>query len=284
MEKLTKSKVVLHSIALFVIMFLGDFIGSLPWDIIFRFITLPYNWMYGLFRTITCIGVTLLLFYQYSKRVLHSDMSFFRISVPKIKLIDVVLALLLPIIVIVSYIFIGKPSVSNNLTRDGIVSIILLALYRALKAGILEEVLFRGFILKLVESKWNKYVAIIAPSLIFSLVHIPSMQTFSSVGLLLLLGSGTLVGVMFSLMTYKNSSILSSALTHIIWNFTMISNVFYFGKEANDKAIFSITISSENPLFTGGDFGIESSIIAIIAYFIISIIILLCMKCSQQSR
>lgn len=284
MKKLTKTKVVLHSIALVAVMFLGDLISSLPWDIVFRFITLPYNWMYGALRIMTCIGITFFLFYQYSKRALHSNMKFFRIGTFRVKIIDAVLALMLPAIVVVSYISIGKIYINNNLACSAIISIILRALFRALNAGILEELLFRGFIFKLVEIKWDKYVAIIVPSLIFSLAHIPSMQNFSFIDLFLLICSGTLVGIMFSLATYKNNSICSSALMHIVWNFTIISNVFYFGKQVNSKAIFSIVFSSERPLLTGGNFGIESSIIAIAAYLVISIILLLCMKYRNQGE
>lgn len=282
MEKLTKGKVVLHCFALFFIMFIGDFLGSIPWDIIFGFITLPYVWMYGFFRILSSIVLTLYLFYQYAKRILHRDMSFFRVTIPKVKLVDVALSILLPGIVILSYITLGKSSISEDLTVTAVVSILMPALVRALKAGILEEVLFRAFILKLVETKWNKYVAIFVPSFIFSLVHIPSMKTFSYMGLLLLLISGTSVGVMFSLMTYKNNSIWGSVLLHSIWNFSMINHVFYFAADKNSDAIVSLSLSSKNVLLTGGDFGVESSIFAIVAYSLIIVIILWLDKCKSQ--
>jgi uncharacterized protein len=282
MGKLSKAKVLLHSIALLSVMFLGDFVASLPFDILFRFISLPFDWMYGALRIISCIGITFLLFRQYTKRILHCDMKFFRCDIPKIHFLDVILAFILPAMVIVSYISFGTVYVNPNMTKGTIFSIILLALFRALKAGILEELLFRGFILKLIEIKWNRNAAIIAPSLIFSLAHIPSMQSFGFIDLFLLICSGTLVGIMFSLATYRNNSIWGSVLIHIMWNFAIISNVIHFGREINNKTIFSIVFSTEHSLFTGGSFGIESSIIAIVAYLIITLIILLYMKHRKQ--
>ena len=53
----------------------------------------------------------------------------------------------------------------------------------AIKAGILEEMLFGEYIMRLLENKWNKYIAILLPAFLFSLLHILSMETFSIAGL-----------------------------------------------------------------------------------------------------
>ena len=62
-----------------------------------------------------------------------------------------------------------------------------------------EEMMFRGDIMKLLESRWNKSIAILIPSFLFSLVHIPSMVTFTVSGVQLLIISGRVEGIMFSL-------------------------------------------------------------------------------------
>lgn len=271
LEKLSKPKTILHIIGVLGIMFIGDFISSLPFDIMFRFIKLPCEWMYGVLRVAACIGITYLLFNWYTKKFLHCNMQYFRSGKLKIKLIDFVFALILPSIVIMGFTFIGRLSYNSNLKGNTVV-IIIRAVFRALKAGILEEIVFRGYIMRLIEVKWNKCIAIILPSFIFSLMHIPSMQQFSFIGLSLLICSGTLVGIMFSLITYKNNSIWGSALIHMVWNVLMISNVFSFGQQVNDKAIFSVVYSFNTPLLTGSNFGVEASIIAIIGYTIISLI------------
>ncbi|HHV08665.1 MAG TPA: CPBP family intramembrane metalloprotease [Clostridiales bacterium] len=128
-----------------------------------------------------------------------------------------------------------------------------------------------------------KYITIILLSFIFSLAHIPSMEVFNLVSLLLLICSGTLAGIMFSLVTYRNNSIWGSALIHTIWNLIMCGDILhiYFGKDTSTKALFSITLPAENYLLTGAGFGIEASIIAIVGYTIIGISALLSIKKSK---
>ncbi|MDF2905410.1 MAG: hypothetical protein K0R34_731 [Herbinix sp.] len=277
---LSKTKTLMHIVALFVIMFIGDFFSSLPFDIIFRFIELPFDWAYSGVRITASIIVTYLIFRFYTDKFLHSKMEDFRIGRPHLKIIDVLYALLLPAFVIGGFIIFGRPFINNAMTNDVMNSTVIIALFRALKAGILEEMLFRGYIMKLLENRWNKYIAIILPSFVFSLVHIPSMEVFNLVSLLLLICSGTLVGIMFSLVTYRNNSIWGSSLIHTIWNFIICGNILhiFFGKNISPKAIFSIILPTENPLLTGAGFGIEASIIAIVGYTILAVTALLSIK------
>lgn len=83
--------------------------------------------------------------------------------------------------------------------------------------------------------------------------------------------SGTLVGIMFSLVTYKNNSVWGSVLLHVVWNMLMISNIvlIYNGVKGDSTSIFSIVFPSDNPLLTGAGFGVEASVFAIIGYAIV---------------
>ena len=128
--------------------------------------------------------------------------------------------------------------------------------------------LFRGYILKLLELKWGKPIAVLLPSFLFSFMHIPSMNEFSVVGILLLVISGTLVGVMFSLITYKGNSISNSSLLHAVWNFVFVTDIIHIttAQGVYGEPIFSIIIPSDHVLVTGSGFGVEASIIAIIGY------------------
>ena len=134
--------------------------------------------------------------------------------------------------------------------------------------------------MKLLESRWNKYVAVIAPSFLFSLLHIPSMETFSIIGIVLLIVSGTLVGVMFSVVAYKGNSIANSAVIHTVWNFAMITGILHITtvQGCYGNPVFSIIIPSENVLLTGAGFGVEASIIAVIGYACICAVCLISKK------
>ena len=40
------------------------------------------------------------------------------------------------------------------------------------RTGIVEEVVFRGFIMTALERRWNRWAAVLLPSVLFGLVHI----------------------------------------------------------------------------------------------------------------
>lgn len=97
------------------------------------------------------------------------------------------------------------------------------------------------------------------------------METIGVAGIVLLVISGTLVGVMFSLVTYKGESVSNGIVFHSVWNFVMVTDILHIAAEqgAYGGSIFSITISSDNILLTGGGFGVEASIVAIIGYLFV---------------
>lgn len=282
-KKLYGSKTLLH-IGMLILLFLaGDLLSSILFDLIFKYIELSQKWMYYVFRSVGCLILTCVLFFIYTKIFLHQKISFFRIDF-KIKSIDILYAVLLPAFVILIYTAIGKFTFNDSISSGIKYGIIFDSLTRALRAGILEEILFRGYIMKLLENKWNKYIAIIIPSFVFSLLHIPSMENFNLAGVILLITSGTLVGIMFSLVTYKNDSIFGSTMIHILWNFFMATDILhiFFANDKLGSSIFSITLPSENVLLTGAGFGIEASLISIIGYLIVSMIAIYSMRIKRS--
>lgn len=177
------------------------------------------------------------------------------------------LSVLLPAFVVTIFLIIGRAQVNVFSTGD-IFLIIISSILIALKAGILEEILFRGFIMRLLESKWNKYIAVLVPSVLFSFAHLPSMETFTIGGVFLLIISGTLVGTMFSLASYAGNSIGNNILMHTVWNFAIVTDILHIttSEGAYGEPIFQLIIPSDNILLTGAGFGIEASLIAIIGY------------------
>ena len=102
-------------------------------------------------------------------------------------------------------------------------------------------------------------------------MHIPSMDGFSVAGILLLVISGTLVGIMFSLITYMGNSISNSGLLHAVWNFVFVTDMIHIttAQGIYGEPVFSIIIPSDYVLVTGAGFGVEASIIAIIGYLFV---------------
>ncbi len=269
-KKISKPKALLHILALFALFVLGDLLGSLPFDILY----LQFNIEIAAFsylRFLLAIAFTYYFFNLYTTKVLKMKMLDFRVTKIFVKAEDIAISLLLPICVLFVYVILGEAFFNGNMAVNDIVAIVLTALLMGLKAGILEEILFRGFIMGFLEAKWNKFVAIIVPSLLFGVVHVFSMSEFNIVSFLLLLCAGTFVGIMFSLVAYKNGSIWGSALIHALWNILIISNIVHVvnGENASDNAIISIVYSSDNVLLTGGAFGIEASVFAVLGYILV---------------
>ena len=225
-HKFTTSKTIVTIFVYFLLFLAGDLFGSLPFDFIFSFITLPCSELYIVLRMLGCFALTFVLFRLYTTKRLHLKLSDFGITF-RIKNWGIGLAVLLPAVVIVVFLMTGAKLEVNECSFGRTLLIIIASAMIALKSGILEEMLFRGFIMKLLESRWNKYVAIFVPSFIFGLVHIPSMETFTVEGVVLLIVSGTLVGMMFSLAAYAGKSVANSMLLHGIWNFVMITDILH---------------------------------------------------------
>lgn len=129
--------------------------------------------------------------------------------------------------------------------------------------GIVEEAVFRGFIMTALERRWNRWAAVLLPSVLFGLVHIigSELDVLSIVQLVL---AGTMVGVMFSLVALESGSIWNGALIHAVWNAATL--FLHIGTEANAQSLASYIPETKNFLLTGGDFGMESSVISIAAY------------------
>lgn len=265
------SKTLMNIIVYFLLFLAGDLLNSIIWDILFSFVKFQSHYPYMILRMLGCIVCTFLFFWLYTNKVLHLKLRDFGITF-NVKSWGVVLSILLPAYVVIVFLFIGKAEV-NIFTSGEIILIIIASLITALKAGILEEMLFRGFIMTLLEYKWNKYIAILAPSFLFSLLHIPSMEYFTIGGVLLLIISGTLVGIMFSLVAYKGKSISNGAFMHAAWNFIMVTDILSItaGEETYGKTIFTVTIPSDHMWLTGGGFGAEASVIAITGYILVCV-------------
>lgn len=273
------TKRVIFNVGIYFLLFLaGDLINSLIWDFIFSNVGLLHNEVYSIVRMSGQLLLTCLFFWLYTAKVLHLKMNYFRINM-NAKFWGLLLAVLLPGFVVIIFFLIGKTEIASFETSE-VILVVISSILTALKAGITEEMLFRGFIIKLLESRWNRYVAVLAPSFLFSLLHIPSMETFSIIGVILLIVSGTLVGVMFSVVAYKGNSIANSAIIHTVWNFAMITGILHITTEQGyyGNPIFSIIIPADNVLLTGAGFGVEASIIAIIGYACICAVCLMSKK------
>lgn len=207
-------------------------------------------------------------------KLLKGDMSEYNIPAFRIDIKWVIVAILLPLTVTAFYILFVPGSFEQNVL-DMTSKLNMLSagiFFTGFGAGIVEEMVFRGILMGAIEKRFNKTVAIIVPSVLFGLVHILGMG-FDLLSCTLVIVAGTMVGVMFSLIASSTKSVWNSAIVHAVWNIVIIGGILWTGTEFDESSLFSYVLESQSFLLTGGEFGIESSIIAVIGYAIVCAIV-----------
>jgi membrane protease YdiL (CAAX protease family) len=121
--------------------------------------------------------------------------------------------------------------------------------------------------MRIVEKRFGIIVGMIIPSIIFAAAHIVMGDNMGIQDSALLLVAGTSVGVMFSAITYHSNSIWPSVIVHGLWN--LRSTFIGFGNKPGNEQLLTYVFSSNSKLLTGGNFGVESSFIAIVFYWIV---------------
>ena len=212
-------------------------------------------------------------------KLLHEKLSDNGILPFGINLKWVVLAVLLPATVVVSYllIFPGEYVTSGMSNARAIETVLTGVFYTGIAAGIVEEMVFRGFIFHALEKAWNTKVALIAPSVLFGAVHIIGMD-FSLGSCLLVILAGTAVGIMFTLIRIESGSIWCSALVHAMWNIIIIGGVLTISEAPDEYSIATYVLGMKSFAITGGEFGIESSVVALAGYVIVSFLAVLMIR------
>lgn len=212
-----------------------------------------------------------------AEKIFKYSLKDFRIKKPEIKWYWVVVSVLLPLSVIAMFQFISGEWIINEVGLITKISITVWGiLFYGVAVGIVEEMVFRGVIMGVLEKEFNLKIAIIVPSVLFGLVHIIgiSLDIMSVIQLII---AGTMVGIMFSLIEYQSGNFWNNAITHGLWN-ALIIGIFHIGLEKSDSSLLSYVFNSDSFIISGGDFGIESSIFAITGYVVVSVIALVLIK------
>ena len=130
--------------------------------------------------------------------------------------------------------------------------------------------------------KWkNIKIAIIVPSVLFGLIHILN-GALGPISLIQLVAAGTVVGILFSMIAYYYDNFWNNALVHALWNASTIG-VMHIGTEPYESSIYTYVLKSRSMMITGGDFGIEASIISILAYSLFIAILALMLRKKERT-
>lgn len=128
--------------------------------------------------------------------------------------------------------------------------------------ALVEEVLFRGYILRNLMISFNKYIALVLSSGLFSLMHglNPNISSFSLMGLFL---AGVLLGATY---IFTKNLWFPIAL-HFSWN--LFQSLLGFNVSGQDSySIIEHQIREAN-LINGGAFGFEGSYLSIVVQLVL---------------
>jgi membrane protease YdiL (CAAX protease family) len=134
------------------------------------------------------------------------------------------------------------------------------AIAMALSSGIFEELLFRGVLFCSVEKWFGSWAALMVSSLVFGLTHLMNPHGTLEGALFISVEAGILLAAAFML----TRRLWLSMGFHVAWNYTQsaIFSGIVSGNEASQGLVRS-TIRGPD-LLTGGNFGVESSVLALL--------------------
>lgn len=218
------------------------------------------------------------------KKYLKCSLKEYSIPKFKINLQWIIIGLILPLSIIGIYLLLPGTFVSSSMNLTKKLNILTTGIFfSGISAGIVEEMVFRGIIMNALDKRYGNKVAILVPSLLFGIVHILGMN-FDISSSLLVIVAGTMVGVMFSLIALEHNSIWNSAIVHILWNIVILGGVIDIGNSVSEYAIYNYLLDTKSFFITGGEFGIESSVVALIGYTIVIIFVMQSRKHKYESN
>jgi len=210
------------------------------------------NLLKGLFVSFSCIFSYILFFKKYDKRTITE---FATKGLAKNLLIGISIGFILQSCTILVMYLNGNYSIVNI----NPVSFILIPFTIMFTVAIIEEILVRGIIFRIVEEKLGSYISLTISSVLFGILHLANPHGTLISGICITM-AGFMLGAAF---IYSRNLWFPIAL-HFAWNFTQ-SGIYGAITSGNEKTNSLLEAKIQGPEFiTGGEFGPEGSIQAIV--------------------
>ncbi|WP_206098962.1 CPBP family intramembrane glutamic endopeptidase [Paenibacillus nanensis] len=144
-------------------------------------------------------------------------------------------------------------------------SVLILSIEAALGAAIVEELIFRGLMFQAIDRLGGKPLALAVTSLFFGVAHLGNTGATLWSAFAIALEAGVLLGAAF---LWRRNLWFAMGL-HFAWN--AIEGLLGFPVSGHSAAgLFTVELNGA-ALLTGGDFGLEGSIVPVVASLLISI-------------
>ncbi|MGN7812122.1 lysostaphin resistance A-like protein [Flavobacterium sp. 22076] len=227
------------------------------------------NLLKGLFVSFSCVLSYILFFKKYDKRAITE---FSAKGLAKNLTIGILIGFVLQSFTILVMYLNGNYSV----VKINPVSFILIPFAIMFTVAIIEEILVRGIIFRIVEEKLGSYISLTISSVLFGVFHLANPHGTLISGICITT-AGFMLGAAF---IYSRNLWFPIAL-HFAWNFTQ-SGIFGAITSGNEKTSSLLEAKIHGPEFiTGGEFGPEGSIQAIV-FCVLGTVLLLALSQKQN--
>lgn len=220
------------------------------------------NLLKGLFVSTSCVLSYILFFKKYEKRTVTE---FASKGIAKNLIIGISVGFILQSLTILVIYLNGSYSVA----AVNPVSFILIPFTIMFTVAIIEEILVRGIIFRILEEKLGSYISLAISSVLFGVFHLANPHGTLLSGICI-----TTAGFLFGAAYIYSRSLWLPIALHFAWNFTQ-SGIFGAITSGNEKTNSLLESKIQGAEYiTGGEFGPEGSIQAI-AFCVVATIVFL---------
>ena len=147
-------------------------------------------------------------------------------------------------------------------------------------AAVLEELIYRCLLLRVLERTWGTGAALAVQAVVFALLHMANVEQGGSGDVMTMLVSVSLLGLLWAGLFVLVRNLWVVAANHAAWNFTiLLSGVPLSGIE-DWRALAPLESRYAGPdWLTGGMFGPESSLLVIVST---SVVVALLLRAAQR--
>ncbi len=139
-------------------------------------------------------------------------------------------------------------------------TVLLAPLVMALSSGVVEEIIFRGILFRIIEESLGSWIALFISACIFGLIHLVNPQATLIGAVSIIIEAGIMLGAAYML----TRRLWLCIGIHIAWNFTQ-AGIFSSIVSGNINLPGVIKAKIVGPeLLTGGQFGVEASMVAVV--------------------
>ncbi len=213
------------------------------------------------------VAITLFIMCKFSKLSL-ADLGFEKEGAISKSIIGMISGGLALVAVATIISLLGGINITYNFKPEYVVTIISGIVLFAFQ-GTSEEIVFRGYLMPHFAKKWGIVVSMLVSSVLFTLIHSlnPGMTLMPIVNLMV-------ASIVFSLIYYNWGNMFLVGLAHGAWNFTQ--GLIYGSMVSGNALDGSIMLSSPSDgmaFISGGNFGLEGSIVTTVVGLILIILL-----------